>query len=227
MIRVNKYYCFNRTANYKDKIEEIIQNKKLEILLFFGIEADCDLNLNIYMYDTIEDLVNGMKERNFDDMPDYMCACQKDEDNSLNFFEPKDDPSENEWSKDEYENVIFHELIHAIQFNIYGTQPEWLTEGVAKYLDGTYKNGMKWLFENYIHQNRIPTMYELENEFGEHEYDSYDYAYIMVNYLIDNFGKEEFLRIIGNKKELDNISQNLIMDSINYYNNKYFEVTKR
>ena len=59
---------------------------------------------------------------------------------------------------------------------------------------------MKWLFENYIHQNRIPTMYELEHEFGEHEYDSYVYAYIMVNYLIDNFGKEEFLRIIGKKK---------------------------
>lgn len=113
------------------------------------------------------------------------------------------------------------------QFNIYGTQPEWITEGVAKYLDGTYKNGMKWLFENYIHQNRIPTMYELENEFGEHEYDSYDYAYIMVSYLIDNFGKEDFLRIIGNKEELNSISQNLIMYSINYFNNKYFEVTKR
>lgn len=226
MIRVNKYYCFNRTANYKDKIEEIIQSKKLEIFSFFGIESDCDLNFNIYVYDTIEDLVNGMKERNFADMPDYMCACQKDEDNSLNFFEPKDNPSENEWSKEEYENIIFHELIHAIQFNIYGTQPEWITEGVAKYLDGTYKNGMKWLFENYIHQNRIPTMYELENEFWEHEYDSYDYAYIMVNYLIDNLGKEEFLRIIGNKVELNRISQNLIIDSINYYNDKYFGVIK-
>lgn len=224
---MNKYYCFNRTADYKDKIEEIIQNKKLEIFSFFGIEEEHDLNINIYVYDTIEALVKGMKERYFADMPDYMCACQKDEDNSLNFFEPKDNPTENEWSKAEYENVIFHELIHAIQFSIYGTQPEWLTEGIAKYLDGTYKNGIKWLFENYIHQNRIPTMYELENEFGEHEYDSYDYAYIMVNYLVDNFGKEEFLKIIGNKEGLNNISQNLIMDSINYYNNKYFGVTKR
>ena len=49
----------------------------------------------------------------------------------------------------------------------------------------------------------------------------------MVNYLIDNFGKEEFLRIIGKKEELNSISQNLIMDSINYYNNKYFEATKK
>ena len=35
-----------------------------------------------------------------------MCACFKDEDNSLNFFEPKDNPRDSEISK-EYKNVIF------------------------------------------------------------------------------------------------------------------------
>lgn len=99
-----------------------------------------------------------MKERKFADMPDYMCACQKDEDNSLNFFEPKDNLSENEWSKEEYENVIFHELIHAIQFNIYGTQPEQLTEGVAKYLDvdkstyNKYENGKRKFNDDVVKQ---------------------------------------------------------------------------
>lgn len=224
---MNKYYCFNRTPEYREKIEEIIQNKKIEIFSFFGLEANCDLKFNIYVYDTIEDLVKGMKDRNFSDMPDYMCACQKDEDNSLNFFEPKDSPSEDEWSKEEYENVIFHELIHAIQFSIYGSQPEWLTEGIAKYLDGTYKNGIKYLFENYIHQNRSLNMSELEKQFGKQEYDSYVYAYVMVNYLIDKFGKNEFLRIIENKDELNVISQNLVDKAISYYNKKYFSETKR
>lgn len=218
---MNKYYCFNRNVNYKDKIEEIIQKRKLEIFSFFGITENIDLNLNIYIYESIEELVMGMKVRGFTEIPDYMCACQKDEDNSLNFFEPKDNSNGNEWSKKEYENVIFHELIHAIQFNIYGTQPEWLTEGIAKYLDGTYKKGIKWLLDNYICKNRIPTMQELESEFGKCEYDSYDYAYLMVSYLIDKFGKKEFLRIIANKDELENISNNLIEDSINYYNSKY------
>lgn len=219
---MNKYYCFNRNIDYKYKIEEIIQTKKLEIFSFFGIPEDYNLNLNIYVYDTIEELIKGLKDRGFSELPDYMCACQKDEDNSLNFFEPKDNTSNNEWSKKEYEHIIFHELIHAIQFNIYGTQPEWLCEGIAKYLDGTYKNGIKWLLDNYIYKNRIPTMEELEKEFGKHEYDSYDYAYLIVNYLINNFGKDYFLEIIANKDNLNSLGQNLIVDSINYYSKKYY-----
>jgi hypothetical protein len=71
---MNKYFCFNRTYDYKDKVEEIIQNKKIEIFSFFGVETNNELNFNIYIYDSIEELVKGMKERNFDDMPDYMCA---------------------------------------------------------------------------------------------------------------------------------------------------------
>ena len=220
---MNKYYCSNRTKDYKDKIEEIIQNKKIEILEFFGKDRNCELNFNIYVYDTIELLVKGMEDRGFEKMPSYMCACFKDEDNSINLYEPKDNPTDNEWSKEEYENIIFHETIHAIQFMIYGNQPEWLTEGIAKYLDGTYTRGIKWLMENYIHHNRIPSMNELEKEFGSHEYDSYDYAYLMISYLIETLGKAKFLEIIGNQLELNKISINLVEDSISYYNKKYFD----
>ena len=95
--------------------------------------------------------------RGFDKNPDYMCACHKDEDNSLNFFEPKDNPNENDWSKEEYKKIIFHELIHGIQFTIFGTTPEWINEGIAKYLDGTYSKGIEWLLDNYINNNEIPS----------------------------------------------------------------------
>lgn len=221
---MNKYYCYNRNKNYKNTIEKIIQNNKDIILDFFDFKLDKEINFNIYIYDTVEDLVNGLEKRGFLNMPSHMCACQKDEDKSLNFFEPKDNPSSNEWSKEEYEKVIFHELIHGIQFNIYGHQPEWLTEGIAKYLDGTYKKGIKYLFENYIHKNRIPSMYELENEFGQHqnEYDSYDYAFIMVSYLLEIFGHDAFLQLISNSEELNKISPYLLINAICYYNKKYF-----
>lgn len=224
---MNKYYCYNRNINYKDEIESIIQSRKKEIFSFFGITEDIELDINIYIYNSIEELVQGMKDRGFEDMPHYMCACQKDEDNSLNYFEPKD--NDDKWTKEKYKDVIFHELVHAIEYKLYGIHPEWLTEGIAKYLDGTYSKGIKYLFENYIHKNRIPSMYELKYEFGEHEneYDSYDYAYIMVCYLIEVYGKDEFLRLISNKNELDIISQNLVLDSIDYYNNKYFNINTK
>ena len=56
-----------------------------------------------------------------------------------------------------YKKIIFHELIHGIQFTIFGTTPEWINEGIAKYLDGTYSKGIEWLLDNYINNNEIPS----------------------------------------------------------------------
>jgi hypothetical protein len=200
-------------------MDDIINNRKKEIFNFFNNE-EIELPINIYIYDSIEELVKGLKQRGFKNDPDYMCACHKDEDNSLNFFEPKDNPNENEWSKEEYENVIFHELIHGIQFTIFGSTPEWLNEGIAKYLDGTYSNGVEWLLDNHINNNPIPNQEEIENEFGMHDYDSYDYAYLMVSYLLDTLGKNKFIKLLNNKEQIEIIKKDLLIDSINFYNAK-------
>ena len=217
-----KYIVQNKNSNYSQVIDSIINSKKSDIFSFFNSE-EVDLPFNIYVYDSIEELVKGLRERGFKKDPDYMCACHKDEDNSLNFFEPKDNPNNDEWSKDEYQNVIFHELIHGIQFTLFGTTPEWLNEGIAKYLDGTYSKGIKWLLENYINGRPIPDQDEIENEFGMHDYDSYDYAYLMVSYLIDNFGKDNFIELLKDKKQIKNVRKDLLVNSINYYNEKYKE----
>lgn len=210
----------NSKSNYKDIVLKIINDRKKEIFNFFNSNV-IDLPFNVYIYDSIESLVDGLRKRGFDKDPDYMCACFKDEDNSLNFFEPKDNPGNNEWSKEEYEDVILHELIHAIQFNLFGSAPEWLCEGIAKYLDGTYSYGIKWLLEDYINDEPIPNQSEIENEFGNHDYDSYDYAYLMVSYLIESMGKDEFVDLIKNNK-INSVKDGLLDKAINYYNSKYF-----
>ena len=215
-----KFIVENSNSNYKSVILDIIESRKKEIFEFFNSDI-IDLPFNIYIYDSIESLVDGLRKRGFDKDPDYMCACHKDEDNSLNFFEPKDNPSSNEWSKEEYKDVIFHELVHGIQFLLFGTTFEWLCEGIAKYLDGTYSNGIKWLLENYINKRDIPNQSEIESEFGMYDYDSYDYAYIMVSYLIETMGKDKFIDLIRND-QIDGIKDGLLNKAINYYNNKYF-----
>ena len=219
---VMKYITQNNNSNYRSVIDSIINSRKKEIFDFFN-RKEIELPFNIYIYDSIEELVSGLLKRGFKNNPDYMCACHKDEDNSLNFFEPKDNPSENEWSKEEYKNVIFHELIHGIQFTLFGTTPEWLNEGIAKYLDCTYSKGIKWLLDNYINNNPIPNQYEIENEFGMHDYDSYNYAYLMVSYLIDTLGKDDFVKLLRNKEQIEIIKKDLLNKSINYYNMKYKE----
>ena len=213
----------NKDSNYKEVIEKIINDRKKEIFSFFNSE-EVDLPFNIYIYDSIESLVKGMKERGFKDDPDYMCACQKDEDNSLNFFEPKDNPNSNECTKEEYKNVIFHELIHGIQFNLFGYAPEWVTEGIAKYLDGTYKKGIKYLMENYINTRDIPDQKEIEEEFGFHDYDSYLYAFIMVSYIIEVYGKDYLIELLKDRNKLNIEKVGLLNRAVNYYNRKYFNL---
>ena len=215
-----KYIIQNSNSTYDRDIDTIINGRKNEIFSFFNSE-EINLPFNVYIYDSIEDLVSGIRERGFKNDPDYMCACHKDEDNSLNFFEPKDNPNDNEWSKNEYSNVVFHELVHGIQYTLFGTTPEWLNEGIAKYLDGTYSKEIKWLLENYINNNPIPNQFEIESEFGMHEYDSYDYAYLMVSFLIETMGKDNFLLLLKNKEQIESIKTNLLIKSIDYYNMKY------
>ena len=215
-----KYYIENINSNYKDEVDKIITDRQDEIFNFFN-SSKVDLDINVYIYDSIESLVSGLKRRGFSNNSDYMCACFKDEDNSLNFFEPKDNPSDNEWSKEEYRNVIFHELIHAIQFSLFATTPEWLNEGIAKYLDSTYSKGIKWLLENYINKNSIPKQSEIENEFGLHDYDSYDYAFIMVSFLIEVLGKDSFIELIKDSNKLNSVKDGLLIKAIDYYNHKY------
>lgn len=215
------YIVENEKSNYKDEINNIILNNKRDVFDFFN-SPDLDLSFNVYVYKDIDSLVKGLKERGFNNIPSYMCACQKDEDNSLNFFEPKDNPNRNEWSKEEYKNVIFHELIHGIQFQLFGKTPEWLNEGIAKHLDGTYENGVKYLLDNYVNNKEVPNQYEIENEFGCHDYDSYIYAYLMVSYIIDTKGKDYLIELLKDENKLEVEKNNLLDCAINYYN----EITK-
>lgn len=215
-----EYILQKNRSDYYKTIDSIINKRKSEIFSFFN-SREMYLTFSIYIYNNIEDLVKGLRDRGFDKDPDYMCACHKDKDNSLNFFEPKDNPSDKEWSKEEYEKVIFHELIHGIQYILFGTTPEWINEGIATYLDGTYSKGIKWLLENYINNSSIPNQNEIVNEFGMHDYDSYDYAYLMVSYLIETKGKKKLLEVLKDTKQLDDCKDNLLINAIEYYNNKY------
>ena len=212
-----KYFLQNKNSDYYKVVDNIIKTKSKIIFDFFNSE-EIEIPFNIYIYDSIKDLVSGLRSRGYTGDPDYMCACHKDEDNSLNFFEPKGNLGEFEWLRYEYDKIIFHELIHGIQYTLFGTTPEWINEGIAKYLDGMFD--LNYILVNYINNKPIPEQYEIENEFGEHkEYESYHYAYIMICYYIEVYGKD---KLIEGLKDISKLNKdNLLIDSINYYNNIY------
>lgn len=190
---MNKYICTNRTINYKDEIEYLLNKEKEKILNFFETKDNGTFNFNIYIYDTKEELHNELKKRGV--ITDEL-SYQINKDNSLNFFEPI--------NKKEYEKNIFYEEIKGIEHLIYGIHPRWLSNGIMMYIDN--KIDVKSIIEN----NDI-------NEFTE-PYKSY----IIVNYLIEKYTKSMFIRLIGINdfiKEIEN--SNIITEAIKYYLIKY------
>lgn len=223
---MNNYYFKNRSIDFSNYIKEELDKKRKEILQFFEVEDNDEYIFNVYVYDTQEELVQGLLDRGFSKDPDHMCACSKDEDHSLNYFEPLD--NSDGWTKLDYisQNVVMHEEVHGLEYYIYGYHPEWLCEGIAKYLDGKYKNGIKFLLDNYIDKDDNPaTMYELINEFGMHQtkyHDVYDYSYIIVSYLIETEGKSNFVKKIYSKEYIKQLEESdILSEALSYYREKY------
>ena len=59
-----RYILQNSNSNYSQVIDTIINNRKNEIFSFFNSKA-IDLSFNIYIYDSVEYLVKGLKQRGF------------------------------------------------------------------------------------------------------------------------------------------------------------------
>lgn len=55
---MNKYFCTNRNNNYQNEVEQILILRKQGILDFFNVKDDGQFNFNIFIYDTIGDLVD-------------------------------------------------------------------------------------------------------------------------------------------------------------------------
>ena len=220
----NMKYEFINNINYGAKnydyavyIDKLLEKRKQEIFDFFGTNQN--IKFNIFLYNTVEDLRQGLLDRGFGFQPEYMCACHKDMDNSLNYFEPADEYSETDWCKAEYDDVIFHEAVHGTEYTIYGTHPEWLTEGIAGMLAGQYKKGKRHLLDNYVNKYKLPDISALKDEtFVTDDYDGYDLSYLMVSYLIESYGKEEFLNIIKDNNKIKEHSNDLVNKAVNYYN---------
>ena len=170
--------------------------------------------------------------------------------NLLSIEECRKTKAHSDITLEEFLENIIHEFVHSCQqeINPDSKNVEWFWEALATNLGNPFDHTIdfqfneeqlindfnsvpnnyeivftigKYLLENYIDLEHLPSMYELEYEFGMHEYDSYDYAYLMVCYLIEKMGKDKFLIVIKSKENIELLSEDLVLKSVNYFCNKY------
>lgn len=228
------------SKSYILRVDKLIERSKLSILEWFQKDLP-DFKVNIYIYKDNDSLREGLKRRGHGLYPSHMVACMIDEDKennirrSINIYEPPT-TDDNFYNKKEYDHVIFHELIHYITDMIYGKLPEWLTEGIAKYLDGSYKEDITNLM-TIINEYEIPDISNMRGDFFIYKtyeeldgilkektiYNGYDLSYLMVRYIIEQYGKEYLNNLMQNKEEIKKIEQTILLEAIEYYKSLYLK----
>lgn len=233
----NNIIAIDTTKEYSSHVDKVLERSKREIFAWFE-KPSYDCKVKVFIYKDISALVEGLKKRGHTNYPEYMCACMIDEEEeknitrNINIYEPSPNPSEKEYSKKEYDVVIFHEVIHYITDYLFGKLPEWLTEGIAKQLDGSYQKDVTNLLKNYINTYEIPDIHEvkgknfIKKEGNKIIYDGYDFGYIMVRYLIEVYGKEYLFNLMEQKERLETSAQSILIEAIDYFNKEY-NVEKR
>lgn len=226
----NNLILIESSKEYAFHVDKVIERSKREIFSWF-LQPTVDCRVKAFIYKDIPSLVEGLKKRGFN-YPEYMCACMIDEDQSrniersINIFEPQRETLSG-YTKKEYDQIIYHELIHYITNYLYGKLPEWITEGIAKYLDGTYKDDLTNLMNKYINIYEIPDIKEMKDmsfvkKVGEKViYDGYDLSYIMIRYIIENYGHKFLLQLLEDNNYLKFDSQNCLLEAISYFNSIY------
>lgn len=229
----NNIIAIDVSKEYILHVDKVLERSKLEIIEWFHHPYQ-EFKVKAFIYKDIPSLVEGLHRRGFGPYPEYMNACMIDEDiqngieRSINLYEPSIKGSETEYSRKEYNNVIFHELIHYITDMYYGKLPEWLTEGIAKYLDGTYKEDLTNLMST-IKTYEIPDISTMQGDsfvLSSNEktiYNGYDLSYIMIRYIIEVYGKDYLFTLMQNKEQIDKIAQSTLIEAIEYFKTLYLK----
>jgi hypothetical protein len=227
----NDIIAIDVSEDYIRHIDRLLERSKLELFEWFEKPTET-CRVKTYIYKDLSSLRIGLKRRYNKDYPPYMVACMVDEEENIhrciNIYEPPI-TSDESYTRREYNQVVFHELIHYITDLLFGKLPEWLTEGIALYLDGSYKQDITNLL-NKINTYQIPDIstmkdntFILEDEQGNTLYNGYDISYIMIRYIIETLGKDYLLTLMKNKKQIQLVEQTTLTDAIDYFNCQYLE----
>jgi hypothetical protein len=120
--------------------------------------------------------------------------------------------------------TVLHEFCHAASLvvnNRFGNNPRWLWEAVAIFEAGEFiepENISYLVFKNF------PTIAELNSDFNTGNHNIYEVGYLLVEYIIKDFGKDAYINLI---KSNGNIDSALGISTAKFENNwKTFVISK-
>jgi len=123
-------------------------------------------------------------------------------------------PNELDWGKRALAHELGHMVTHQITFSPYGAVlPTWLDEGLAMHAEGEPDPYLQSVLEKAITQQKLISVRSLSSPFSakpEQAYISYAESQSLVEFLIQNHGKDKMLRLLKLMKEGNSCDEALI-----------------
>ena len=114
-------------------------------------------------------------------------------------------PNELDWGKRALAHELGHMVTHQITFSPYGAfLPIWLDEGLAMHAEGEPDPYLQSWLKKAISQQKLISVRSLSSPFSakpEEAYISYAESQSLVEFLIQNYGKDKMLRLLSLLKE--------------------------
>lgn len=122
-------------------------------------------------------------------------------------------PDQEAWKS----QVVPHELVHLVvgelMFNCYGVWlPTWLNEGLARYAESQIDASDLSQFQAALEADQLPPLKTLAAGFSAYGADasvSYTQSYIVVKYLIDEYGSDKMAELLNTVKSGNRIDDAL------------------
>ncbi len=110
-----------------------------------------------------------------------------------------------DWGKRALAHELGHTVTHQITFSPYGAMlPTWLDEGLAMHAEGEPDPYLKSMLKKAIAQQKLISVRSLSSPFSakpEQAYISYAQSQSLVEFLIQNHGKDKMLRLLNLLKD--------------------------
>ncbi|MCK4863385.1 MAG: peptidase MA domain-containing protein [Dehalococcoidales bacterium] len=109
-----------------------------------------------------------------------------------------------EWGKRVISHELTHLVVHQVTFNPYSDLPTWLDEGLAMTSEGELTLSFTNALAEAWNQNSLISVRSLASPFSAYADESllaYAESYRLVEYLIDNYGRDKMFRLLNTFKE--------------------------
>ena len=190
----------NVKINYFDEIVNYLLNNQNEILSFFKLDKlPKKVNIIILSYEPFKEFIISK----YGEILEYVSGDSDSKTNTIRILNIEDQIKYTIHKHADVEKIkktVLHEIVHQCH-HIYHTdcrQIEWFSEGLAT---------------NLAHQNNIVDLNKcdfemLKNDF-RHYKGNYNYAHTIVNYILNNYPKDEIEKLYSNpdylREKADNI----------------------